>query len=210
MYQLKAAGKIDHITFSVFTKQTIGFESSIKFGSMDQEGISMGGAMSIYKTIDLGQWAIKSSNFKANGHDISKKGERNMKFSLHLPYVYIPDKDFTELAIALSLFNLDINCGKTGNYCKFSKPCSDVNMGTWYLSFDLFDDSTLNNYALPFSSYFMIDGETFGDKGTCYFPVFKSGVIGDQDSWYIGNMFIRYFYLSFDMSPHDEKGKDYI
>lgn len=55
----------------------------------------------------------------------------------------------------------------------------------------------------------MIDGSNFNDPNTCYFPVFKS-LKGSQDTWYIGNLFINYFYLVFDMSPLDERGKDYI
>lgn len=28
--------------------------------------------------------------------------------------------------------------------------------------------------------------------------------------WYLGNIFMRNYYVSFDMSPYDEHGKDYL
>ena len=28
--------------------------------------------------------------------------------------------------------------------------------------------------------------------------------------WYLGNIFMKNYYVSFDMSPYDEHGKDYI
>jgi hypothetical protein len=39
MWQLKNHKMIDHITTSVYLKESIGNSSSIKFGSMDEEGI---------------------------------------------------------------------------------------------------------------------------------------------------------------------------
>jgi hypothetical protein len=38
--------------------------------------------------------------------------------------------------------------------------------------------------------------------------VFASG--RDDGVWYAGNMFLNYLYLTFDMTPYDEHGKDYI
>ena len=55
----------------------------------------------------------------------------------------------------------------------------------------------------------MFNGDLIGDPGTCYLPVFRS-MKGDQNTWYLGNLFMNYFYLVFDMSPYDDFGKDYI
>jgi len=42
MYGLKAAGKIDHLVFSIFVDEITGNYSTIKFGSYDQLGIAPG------------------------------------------------------------------------------------------------------------------------------------------------------------------------
>ena len=81
-------------------------------------------------------------------------------------------------------------------------------MKTWYLQFTLYDDQSNNDYVLPSSNYFMVEGSVFGDSDdSCFIPVFKSP---DQNVWYIGNLVMNYFYLVFDMTPFDEHGKDYI
>ena len=53
-------------------------------------------------------------------------------------------------------------------------------------------------------------GEQFGDsKNQCYIPVFKSAET-KQDTWHIGNLFMQNYYTVFDMTPHDERGKNFI
>jgi hypothetical protein len=66
-----------------------------------------------------------------------------------------------------------------------------------------------NNYAFPSNKNFLINGDFLGDPNTCYLPVFRS-VKGDQKTWYLGNLVMNLLYLTFDMSPLNEFGKDYI
>jgi len=85
-----------------------------------------------------------------------------------------------------------------------------VNPGTYYLSFSLWDGAgEENRYALPSSSNWLVPGETIGQSASrCYLPVFPSG--RDDSVWYAGSLILDYLYLTFDMTPYDEHGKDYI
>ncbi len=210
MYQLKSSGKIDHITASFYIQPLSGNFSSIKFGSYDEQGIAPGSSMSMYKTIDKTTWKINGKEFQANGHDLTSHQDRKVLFDMQLPYLYLPEYDFTSLQIAMAQFNLNIICSSSKNYCKFEQQCSDVNFATWYLKFSLFDDVTGNTYSIPVTKNYMISGDQLGDSAnTCYLPVFKSDQ-GAQDTWFVGNLFLNYFYIVFDMSPFDEQAKDYI
>jgi hypothetical protein len=128
---------------------------------------------------------------------------------MQLPYMYLPYSDWVSFAEAMAQFNLNIQCSPLHNYCKFKLPCNNVALNQWFLEFELFDDSTSNRYALPSTNAFLISGEKLGDSvNTCYLPVFQSNY--DDGTMYIGNLFMNYFYMVFDMSPYDEFGKDYI
>jgi len=73
----------------------------------------------------------------------------------------------------------------------------------------LFDDTIANNYALPSTNNFLIRGDVLGDSpNTCYLPVFQSNY--DDNTIYVGNLFMNYFYMVFDMSPYDEHNQPYI
>ena len=206
MYQLRSTGKIDHNTVSFYIDLRNTIASSIKFGSYDASGIASGASMALYKTADKTRWSVKGQHLKANGHKVAEN--REVQFDMQLPYLYIPDDDFTNFAVSMAIFDTKIKCSSRDNSCKYKTPCSQVNQNRWYLSMDFYDDDTRNNYALPSNSNFLFDGDSIGDPGTCYLPVFKSGA--SQDVWYMGNLFMNYFYLTFDMSPYDEQGKDYI
>jgi hypothetical protein len=104
----------------------------------------------------------------------------------------------------------EIHCNYNMNYCKFMRSCDSGNFIQWFLEFEMFDDLISNSYGLPSNNNFMIPGTVFGDTSdTCYLPVFRS-VGGSQDTWYIGNLFLQYFYLVFDMTPYDEHSLNYI
>lgn len=181
---------------------------------MDEEGISDGASMAIYKTRGLNTWSITVKNFRMNGHNpaTSTANGRELRFSFHLPFMYLPEADFIYFAEKMAAFDLNLRCrSKTGNYyCRYDRSCNDVRVSTWFFAFDIDDNAgTSNSYSLPASSNLLVPGPTVGDTDqTCYLPVFMSG--RNDGVWYAGNMFLEYFYLTFDMSPYDEHGKDYI
>ena len=52
---------------------------------------------------------------------------------------------------------------------------------------------------------FRIDGEQFGaGKDSCYVPVFRSAV-GLNQVWLVGSIFMKKYYLVYDMTPYDER-----
>lgn len=56
----------------------------------------------------------------------------------------------------------------------------------------------------------VIPGSHFGDSDKhCYIPVFVSED-KDQRMWYFGNRFLEEYYTVFDMTPHTERGENYI
>lgn len=68
------------------------------------------------------------------------------------------------------------------------------------------------------SVYYEIDGKDMlipakdlGDRtsNNCYVGVFRS-MNADQQTWYLGNLFMNKYYVVYDMTPYDEHGKDYI
>jgi len=176
MFQLKAQGKIDHNTVSFYINLGNHNSSSIKFGSYDNSGIANGAIMAVYRTIDKTKWSIYGEHFKANGHKVAEM--REISFDMQLPYLYIPKTDFLNFAVSLAIFDVGIKCSSKENSCKYKKPCDQVDMKTWYLAFDIYDSEIRNNYAIPSSSNFLINGDLLGDPGTCYLPVFES-VNGD-------------------------------
>ena len=127
-----------------------------------------------------------------------------------LPYIYLPNLDFEHFIIEMESFDASIVCHYGDNYCKYMVSCQNLTADTWFLEFELMDESTSNQYGLPSNNRFMIPGQVMGDsEDTCYLPVFRS-ISGAQDQWYVGSLFLQYFYLVFDMTPYDEEGEDYI
>ena len=109
------------------------------------------------------------------------------------------------------MYNDDTIC-KSGK-CYWKKKCSEV--PTEPLAFDfefrLYDVTSEFFFNIPWSQ-FKWSGTWFGDKtSTCYIPIFNSNLkVGSEKSTVlIGNIFMKKYYLVFDMSPL-EKGRDYI
>jgi hypothetical protein len=102
MYQLKQNGIIDNLVASFYIKAAQGNSSSIKFGSYDETGIAPGATLEMFATANKGTWNLNARNFKANNHDLSAGRTRQVSFDMMLPYIYIPDHDFLQLAEALS------------------------------------------------------------------------------------------------------------
>ena len=60
-------------------------------------------------------------------------------------------------------------------------------------------DHKLNTESL------FIPGSEIGDKfESCVIPLFKHNVPSKQDTYIIGNVFFKEYYVVFDMTPFDE------
>ena len=106
-------------------------------------------------------------------------------------------------------------CDRENNICKIDKICSAIprDENDFHISFELVDDISTYKFELNYNSFFNA-GIFFGDSvNTCYVVVFKHGAEDmntvDYDLVLIGNIFMKDYYVVYDMSPL-EKGKDYI
>lgn len=56
----------------------------------------------------------------------------------------------------------------------------------------------------------LIPAKNLGDSADhCYVGVFRS-LRADQQTWYLGNLFMKKYYIVYDMTPYDERGENYI
>jgi hypothetical protein len=56
-----------------------------------------------------------------------------------------------------------------------------------------------------------VSGTEFNDvEDSCYIAIFKNtGALNDglaPKTWYVGNIFMKEYYVVFDMTPKDERG----
>jgi hypothetical protein len=60
----------------------------------------------------------------------------------------------------------------------------------------------------PKSEIFFVTTPENG-ANTCYLAVFKSQVIATE-TWFVGNVFMRDYYVVYDMTPKDSRKLSYI
>jgi len=73
------------------------------------------------------------------------------------------------------------------------------------------------DYTIKYNDLHM-SGTEFGDEkgdNSCYIPVFAHGLTKEMDKDYdklliVGNIFMKDYYIVYDMTPLDENGEDYI
>jgi hypothetical protein len=208
---MKMNGHIDHLVASFYIKSANDFSSSIKFGSYDPVGIAPNNVLQMYKTKDLSSWSIKIRNMYLNNDAlIDAGGTRYLSLDMQLPYLYLPNADFIKFQVQMANFDRNIHCNYHNNYCKWYQSCDSLQTNTWAMTLEMFDDVHYNQWTLPSNNNFLISGSDFGDSiNTCYVPVFRS-INGYADTWYGGNIFLNYFYITYDMTPYTENSMDYI
>ena len=101
-------------------------------------------------------------------------------------------------------------CVATANVCVLDTKCANVNKKDFEMKLTL----TSANVDLEYR----IDGEDIlrqlydsknRERNQCRILVYQS-LKGKDDVWYLGNVFMRNYYVVYDMSPLDERGEDYI
>jgi hypothetical protein len=60
-----------------------------------------------------------------------------------------------------------------------------------------------------------VPGTEFNDvEDSCYLAIFKNtGAVNSgvgANSWYVGNIFMKEYYVVYDMTPRDERNEDFI
>lgn len=103
MYQLRQKGLINQLVMSAYLSVKPGNGTHIKFGGYDEEGMEGGAeAVSFLQTDDATSWAVGLSDVSVGDstldvEDYADDG-RLAIFELAYPYIYMPMKDFNEIA----------------------------------------------------------------------------------------------------------------
>ena len=131
MWQLKHnQSVIDHQIVMVNAMNQRGNSSVIKFGGWDQSALKPGTQLTVLKTKDEKSWTLSASEFLYNGTSLITGIDKRIDLNPHLPYLYIPDADWTHFAFTInSLYataQYPIDCNYGGNYCRWQAHCDDL------------------------------------------------------------------------------------
>ena len=97
-----------------------------------------------------------------------------------------------------------------GNGCKWSKSCSDVTEDWKDFEISIYDELvTSPNYTIH-EQDMLVEGSTFGETNTCYLAIFPVDNPQIDSVWYVGNVFMKKYYMVYDMTPPTEYGYEYL
>jgi hypothetical protein len=71
------------------------------------------------------------------------------------------------------------------------------------------DFNTDHTYVVSEADMFISGAELGDDPNHCYLAVFKSQT-QQINTWYLGNVFMRDYYVVYDMTPKDTRGDTFI
>jgi len=166
------------------------------------------------KTADLRSWHLKSDTVRVGGKDIIMFTDgQYADLDPYLPYIYTPDNDWISIVehYADMYKSQNLLCEYNDNYCKFNKKCSDVqvNYGNADFSVSVYDEFSRLHIRIK-AEDLLISGDNVGDNSdTCYLAIFR-GVLGYEHTYQLGNLMMKDYYVSYDMTPYDERNLDYI
>jgi len=104
---------------SFYVRMESGNSSVIKFGSYDESGIEPGSRLCVFKTVALNTWSLRANNLKLGVEKLAASGYRQVSMEPQLPYLYMPDADFTQFREKLNKIIGTPVCSYGDNLCKF-------------------------------------------------------------------------------------------
>ena len=113
LQQLRDQGKIDHYVFSLYIREHKNNYSSVKFGSYDTKGIQNGGKLAIYRTRENTDWDLTVNSFSVNKAAPLNR-ERRFQFEFGLPYLYLPEEEFSEFIERMTTWDFNLRCDANG------------------------------------------------------------------------------------------------
>jgi len=142
--------------------------------------------------------------------------ETRVRFSPQLPYLYLPEDIYEKVIDQVESAYGETICDRDKNVCKIDKDCRSIPKDKdGSISFDLDDEISSYPFKLQYSDFFN-SGIYFDDNAsdkTCYLVIFKHEAEKYKNVNYnlilIGNIFMRNYYVVYDMSPLEKK-EDYI
>ena len=71
-------------------------------------------------------------------------------------------------------------------------------------------DNVVYDIKLDLDKIYIPGSEFHGDPNRCYMPIFKNTMKERQDTWYMGNLFMKNHYSVFDMTPFERNNTSYL
>ena len=79
-----------------------GNSSVVKFGSWDPSALAQGAHLTTLRTRNAKNWVLKSQEIKLNGVSFLSGVDKDIDISPHLPYLYMPDGEWSHFAYTLN------------------------------------------------------------------------------------------------------------
>lgn len=136
----------------------------------------------------------------------------------NLPFIYIPDSDFRQMAqIVNGLFGKTV-CNPTDSFCRFDMSCDKVPRKD--ISLEIILIGTINDKMWKVNwvsldldvDEMYLEGElvdTFYED-YCYLPIFKSDSPKNTNVWLIGEYLLTKYYMVFDQTPYTNYMHPYL
>lgn len=141
-------------------------------------------------------------------------GARNIIFDVNIPYTYIPDADFAMVETILSqkYSKEEFSCSYSQQQvCKFHTNCANISDKELNLTIKLNNENGELEKLNILSKELFIPGTEIGDEvDTCIIPLFKHNIPYKADTYILGNVFFKAYYVVFDMTPYDEGKLPYL
>jgi len=103
-----------------------GNSSNVKFGSWDQTGMSPGASLTTLRTSNNYRWSLAADDYAISGAKFLVGQDREITYSPHLPYLYLPAKDWEAFADAMATAYPDLRCIYSENRCFWNVACSSI------------------------------------------------------------------------------------
>lgn len=149
-------------------------------------------------------WDVKMLSWKfGDNKGFSDKSDL-VRFDPGLPYVYLSKSKYKMFTETMNTaYPDDYPCKKNSNVCIFKKTCKAVmalNKGV-DLKFEIADENNYNDYKMT-TDDLLVDGDKFseGVDTQCRLAVFDHGDAAEKEIFILGNLFLKNYYLVFDMS----------
>jgi hypothetical protein len=114
---------IDHQVVMVNAMPTPGNSSVVKFGGYDMNALVTNEKYTVLRSKDKTNFNVKSNTFNYGTENLLNGVYKDIHLNPHLPYLYIPEADWTHVAFQLNKFyntsSWPIDCDYTGNFCRF-------------------------------------------------------------------------------------------
>lgn len=128
MYQLQQAGNITNNILAIYTGFQNGNSSILHFGSWDQKGMAPNAEIRFYQCFDDKNFWIQANHFEFD-YDVFLTGEtRYLDINPHLPYIYMPNQDFSNFVNHANkrLVSMNILCDYNAGTCYFHNRCENI------------------------------------------------------------------------------------